>query len=561
MPWGRLLERTGPEDTGSAEDWTGWAEPRCGWLEDAAAAWSGEAHVAPFTTPEGGWDALSWAVSSAQEELLVALYDLTSRDITSLLAARAAAGVRVRLLLEGQPVGASTEELAYREGLLAGVVAAGGEVTLTVPADRGERHRPYRYHHEKCCVVDDSLVVVTTENWGASSFPPPGGGGAFASRGWGAVIRSRGMASFLSGVIEHDMGTCTMGWTGEGVETAPLPIAPSPPLRGPSLTRGNVSLLVGPEAWGPDLAGLLEVIGGATYSVELELACLDVRWGEGVSPLVEALFAAAGRGAMVRVLLDGGYDGEGAATARELLVLAARRGAVNVTVALADGIPGVSRLHAKGAVIDGRRVVMGSLNWAWSSVARNRELLVVIDSEPVADVFSSTFRSDWGASATRSREGVPLSLVAGLLQGRPDSLVPASFDGPVEVDTGGDDASVLEEEPLWRAIARAAVVVAAGAALWTIEARYGVKARISYLVDRRWRRLRRRWGRLTPLRAGPGAPGARRTIGPGRDRARGSPPVHPPPGPPPPDPSPPDSSPPDSSPPDPPPLDPDAASW
>ncbi len=536
MPWGRILERTSPTDTDSADDWSGWTEPRCGWLEEVPAKWSGEAEVATFTTPEGGWDALSWAISSAEEDILVALYDLTSRDLAALLAKRAMAGVRVTMLLEGQPVGASADDNAYREGLLAAIVDAGGEVVMTAPHSKGERNRPYRFHHEKCCVVDGRLVVVATENWGASSFPPTGGGGVFASRGWGAVMRSRGMASSLSRVIEHDLRTCTVHWEGEGTEAAVLPTIPSPSLKGPFFTKGDVSLLVGPEAWGPDLATLTDLIGGARSSVELELACLDIRWGEGTSPLVEALLGAAARGARVRLLLDPGYEGEGDVTVRELQFLAAQRGVVNLTAMVADGIPGISRLHAKGAIIDGHQAILGSLNWAWSSVARNRELLVVIDSREAAEVLTETFRSDWGASAKRSAGGIPLPLMANLLLDQVGSTRPASFDGPMEVDSGGSDASAFEEESIWIAIGRAAVVVVAGAVLWVIEARFGVKASVSAWLDHRWRRLRRRWARFIRRREGRAAPDARRTSGPENDREQ-------------------------ECPQDPPPLEPEAARW
>ena len=85
MPWGRVLERTSPADTDSASDWIGWTEPRCGWLEGVPASWSGDAEVSTFVTPGDGWEALSWALSSAEEEILVALYDLTSRDLAALL--------------------------------------------------------------------------------------------------------------------------------------------------------------------------------------------------------------------------------------------------------------------------------------------------------------------------------------------------------------------------------------------------------------------------------------------------------------------------------------------
>jgi len=527
IPWGRVLRRTGSEDTDSASDWQGWTEPRCGWLDQAPSTVPIAVNATTFVTPEGGWAALSWAIANADEELVIALYDLKSRDLTAVIAERARAGVRVRMLLEGQPVGSSSGDLARRDGLIASLVEEGVEVCVTAPHLKSQHNRPYRYHHEKCCVIDGRTVVVTTENWGPSSFPASGHASGFASRGWGAVVESPEMAAALIDVIEHDLRAGTVTWESGVTKPTALPEVPPSSSSGPPLFPCSSSLLVGPESWGPDLATLTGLISIATKTIHLELASLEIVWGEHVSPLVEALLDAAARGVRVRLLLDPGYDGEGEATVRELNLLCAQRGVFKVMAAVADGIPGVARVHAKGAIIDGRVAILGSLNWAWSSATRNREVVLFLDGAEVVAELRRTFLADWAASTSASLPRVPLTLIAVLIQGRDGASEPRSFEAPVpSVSRDGSEDVEMVGLP-WTSIGRTVLAMSGGGAFWAIDRRLRLKARatlrLKVWVRRVIRRLHRfihRWGAFA-------VPGVLRTICRVRDPERGVPPAPP----------------------------------
>ncbi|NIP34373.1 MAG: hypothetical protein GWN18_05495, partial [Thermoplasmata archaeon] len=346
VPWGRLLTRTMVVDTGKAEDWMGWTEPRCGWLEDPPGPTPMSANVSCFTTPEKGWEALSWAIGSARRELEIALYDITSLDLVAAVADRARWGVRCRLLLESSPVGSDADERAWRDSLLATLAQEGVEVWLTVPNVKGESHRPYRFHHEKYCVVDASLVVVTTENWCAGSFPADGGS-SDSSRGWGMMAESEGLASRLLDVFEHDLRMSARPFEVEGASRVRLPTRRTTS-HVPVMRAGECGLLVGPEGWGPGLGHLLSPLRSAGSTIRVELAYLDVWWGWQVSPLVEVLLQAAERGVDVRIVLDPGTDWEGREALEELHGLASSRGLPSIRGVLASDLPGISRTHTKG---------------------------------------------------------------------------------------------------------------------------------------------------------------------------------------------------------------------
>ena len=70
-----------------------------------------------------------------------------------------------------------------------------------------------------------------------------------------------------------------------------------------------------------------------------------------------------------------------------------------------------AKIHAKGAVIDSDRVVLGSLNWNEQAATVNREVLLVLHGTAVADYFERVFERDWrGGTPT-----VSLGIVAAVL--------------------------------------------------------------------------------------------------------------------------------------------------
>jgi PKD repeat protein len=56
---------------------------------------------------------------------------------------------------------------------------------------------------------------------------------------------------------------------------------------------------------------------------------------------------------------------------------------------------GLSKLHNKGLVVDGKKTLISSINWVRNSVAQNREVGVIIESTEVAEYFTQVFFWDW----------------------------------------------------------------------------------------------------------------------------------------------------------------------
>jgi phosphatidylserine/phosphatidylglycerophosphate/cardiolipin synthase-like enzyme len=51
--------------------------------------------------------------------------------------------------------------------------------------------------------------------------------------------------------------------------------------------------------------------------------------------------------------------------------------------------------HAKTAIIDGKRAIIGSINWSRNAMTKNREIGVIIDNERLAGELEEVFWQDW----------------------------------------------------------------------------------------------------------------------------------------------------------------------
>jgi len=62
-------------------------------------------------------------------------------------------------------------------------------------------------------------------------------------------------------------------------------------------------------------------------------------------------------------------------------------------------VPPGTLLHAKTALFDGRRLLVGSANWSRSGLSVNHELDLLFQDASTAGTFASRFEKDWSISA------------------------------------------------------------------------------------------------------------------------------------------------------------------
>ncbi|WP_251343886.1 phospholipase D-like domain-containing protein [Haloplanus halophilus] len=364
----------------------------------------GRATVRGFLLPDSPGVPVE-TLRGADRRILLAGYTFTSERVADALVAAKRRGVRVRVLVDADPVGGRSARGAAALDRLAD---AGVEVAVL----GGPRAR-FEYHHPKYAVVDDR-ALVTSENW-----KPAGVGGA-SSRGWGVVVDSPSVAADLAGLFRADAGwRDSIPWRrhrrGRTFDPG-TPAEGSYPSRiDPTTATGTVSVLTAP---GNAESAVVGVIDDADRRVDVIQPSIGRRDG----PLLRATVRAAGRGVEVRVLLSGAwYVAEENAALVEWLNGVAERRDLSLSARVAEPRGRFEKVHTKGVIADDV-VVVGSLNWNENAVSENREVAVAVRSEGLAAYFRESFAADWKRGAGRTTwllvAGAAAALVLALLVAR-----------------------------------------------------------------------------------------------------------------------------------------------
>ena len=362
---------------------------------DRPVVTGGPGEVRAFTLPDAPKAPLA-PIRNATSRVYLAGYTLSSERVADALVAAKRRGADVRVLLEGEPIGGHTRAQATT---LDRLHEAGIEVRLVA----GPRAR-YRYHHAKYAVADDRAVVLT-ENW------KPAGTGGKSSRGWGVATEQSRVVTGLAATFRADAGwRDAVAWDdyrqGRSFQRGETASGSYPSnFDATTVPVERTELLVTPDN---AQRALVADLDAANDSIDVVQPTVG-GWEE---PLVRALRRAAKRGVEVRLLLSSAwYAREENQRAVERFNSWADRTGSPLTAKLADPGDRYTKIHAKGAVVDGDRVILGSLNWNEQAATVNREVVVVLYGTAVADYFGRVFERDWGGG----RPSLPLGIAVAVL--------------------------------------------------------------------------------------------------------------------------------------------------
>lgn len=167
-------------------------------------------------------------------------------------------------------------------------------------------------------------------------------------------------------------------------------------------------LLVAPDNAESELIDLIDNATDEVRVVQVSVAGPD-------GPFTKAVLRAARRGVDVRLLLSNEWyvSDENSALAERLNRRAADRN-LPLEVKLAEPNDRYGKIHAKGVIVDGEHVVVGSLNWNEASARENREVAVVLTGEEVGNYYESVFDADW-TGGTGNELPVGIIVAVGIL--------------------------------------------------------------------------------------------------------------------------------------------------
>ena len=302
----------------------------------APAGWSARAPtpasggLSLIVEPNQGLTAIDADVAAARSSVDLTMYELGDATIEQELAADAARGVRVRVLLNGGYYGRGG--FPENDGAVAYLRAHGVAVRSSPAA--------FALTHQKTITIDGRRSLVMTLNLTSRYYA--------SSRDFAIVDTRPADVAAIESVFDAD-------WSG-------MAIRPS---------AGSGDLVWSPGALGEQLA-LIAGAPAATLAVENEE--MDD------SEVTAALCAAARRGVAVHVVMT--YDTEWRGAFGEL-------GSCGVAVrTYAEDAP--LYIHAKAIVVDGREAFVGSQNFSWTSLQANRELGIVTSDAPIVAEVAAT---------------------------------------------------------------------------------------------------------------------------------------------------------------------------
>lgn len=416
---GLLYERAAGPDADTLGDWIGPRVHRIG-ESTLGPRTATVAHATLYASPDNSYAVLTNLIARSTTRLQVHVYMLTSWQLTDALVAakRAHPDLRLEVLVDAQPVGLQAADRHREADALRRIQDAGGSVVLA-----GGGAARYAHNHLKVLVADDA-VAVQSENWGETGVPADP---SWGNRGWGVVLRDAPTADWFATWLAADRSA----WDAHpfALDAFDPAYAPPPreaprtgsytPVQAPlELSEVTVRIVVSPDmTFDPSSDPVDALVAQARTSVaaqQLELSG-GARNALGYSApdaFAQAVRQAARSGAAVRVVHAPAFDGSEDAT-----------GPTSPAKVL-DGVPGVEvragqrdgivTWHNKGIVVDGRWVVVGSMNAVHASRSANREVDVILDSAEAARYAAALFDADWNGSTPDRDWGVPAADARGL---------------------------------------------------------------------------------------------------------------------------------------------------
>ncbi len=392
-----IFKRKGIQDTNQCEDWL---ILTFGASYHAPERFSFAGGVTAFVSPDCSFSVLQEEMDNASSSLFINLYQFENPYLMDIVLDALNRGVTVCLLLEGSPVGGIKDAELYIAGK---IKERGGEVRFV--------HDPF-INHAKYAIIDNETLIVMTENWKNTGVPYSN---SFGNRGWGIVIRNEEVASYFNAVFFEDFYRCKEFSTEiDDFETKgffmsrEIPEGAYAPVFVPLTMNCNFTVI---PVLAPDTAlsaeTTLGAINNAKESVFVQQLSTGRFWGGEDNAFVYALIEAARRGCEVKVLLDSKYL-EGENNNDEVvswLNEVVREENLNLEAKLADlDSLGLTKIHNKGLIVDGKKVLISSLNWNANSIY-NREAGVIVENEEIALFYEDVFFHDWNTSVNVEQEG------------------------------------------------------------------------------------------------------------------------------------------------------------
>ncbi len=336
-------------------------------------------NVTTFVSPDGSRDALWKFLNSAQESIYVEIYGINHPHILNLIHEIHAAkpSIDMKFLIGWNSLGYPNPNKYVANNL----TLLGLPVKWTNSSD-------FTFAHQKFLVIDNKTSIVHAGNWAKTSFPEYG---YLANREWSIAMTDTDVAEYYLSVFDNDWSRGTdydAGTHGTGVAlTEPTTTST---YASPFVTAGefsgsmNVTPILSPDT---SLEGILYCINIAQATLDIQIPYFtSIGDGGEVDQIVDAILAAKARGVTVRIITD---------EEKDFIEISEIMAEHDIPIVWHD-TRWFTANHNKAIIVDGRIVLISSINYSDGSISENREAGVIIENEAVASWYQDVYDFDWG---------------------------------------------------------------------------------------------------------------------------------------------------------------------
>jgi phosphatidylserine/phosphatidylglycerophosphate/cardiolipin synthase-like enzyme len=422
-------------DTDSAADWAQMTADAINGRKVRYPGWQLDKYYLPAlitatstltiaVAPDNAYETLRDAIDGAKTSIDLASLTLENIRLGEALAAAARRGVVVNVLLEGGPPGGLSDQERY---VCRQLESAGGACWFMINDAARRIYDRYSYMHAKYMIIDGHTAVISSENFSPNSMPfDDKTDGTWGRRGVVLLTDAQEVVDHLATIFADDLNighADIFRWSAEDLTYGAPPAGYMPLLDSggvtytvrypePIILQGTFAFewVQAPENALREHSGLLGLINRAGAGDRLLVQELAERpyWGATTSnpaddpnPRLEALIAAARRGANVRLQLDSFFDDPSSKVSNAATCLYVNAIAYHQALAMRCGLGNPSGLgiHNKMVLawVNGRGYVhIGSLNGTELSSKGNREIAVQVQSDEAFAYLARMFEGDLG---------------------------------------------------------------------------------------------------------------------------------------------------------------------
>ena len=422
-----IVRKTPYDDTDSKVDWkiSGEIKEEINLNEFNLTTFSDIDSVTCGVSPDSSFRMMAGLIENATDSIHIEVYIFDNYKLAEKILAAQERGIEVKIFLEGAPIGIPDMQKYIMEL----ITEKGGEVRYMITDNTEGVNDRFTNIHAKYMVVDNKITFITSENYRLDGIPYYGTKG---NRGWSVIIESDDVAEYFEKVFSYDFtpespdsfpfteGHGTYGGPSADFDPSDKSFQPKEGkheivFKAETLT-GDISVtpVLCPDHTS-DLEAILPLLESAKDYIWVQQHSVSDMWDTGNKDIknqyLESLYEAAKKGVEVRILLDETFmfDNKHWEIINDTNERALNENLNMIAKFTSNKEIEVKKVHNKGIIVDGKKVLVSSINWATNSIYNNREVGVIIESPDVANYYRDVFLLDWGSAdieAYDSIEGV-----------------------------------------------------------------------------------------------------------------------------------------------------------